>query len=67
MMGGIQAAIKALIDPVRMALYDFEEECARAALLHAFHPDERGNRIEVEVFTRLREFNTARSPARYQV
>ncbi len=66
MTDGVDAANKALIEPVRKALYDFEEECARAALLHAFHPDQQDNRIEVEVFARLHEFNRMRSPGRIQ-
>lgn len=66
MTGGVDAANKALIEPVRKALYDFVEECARAALLHAFHPDQRDIRIEVEVFARLHEFKWMRSPGRIQ-
>lgn len=66
MTGGVDAAYKALVEPVRKALYLFEEECARAALLHAFHPEQRDNRIEVEVFERLFEFNRMRSPTRIQ-
>ena len=66
MTGGVDAANKALVEPVRKALYDFEEECARAALLHAFRPDQRDIRIAFEVFARLHEFKWMRSPGRIQ-
>ena len=39
MTGDVHSANKALVNPVRQALYDYEEERVKAALLQAFHPD----------------------------